>query len=173
MFDPSSIEARRREARRRMMRSSGRRNVFKKRVLERDTEVRRRTLRTLAYLVIPLRGPGVLAEELSEFCEALLGKTELDPEEGAETDASDYDDAELASASHDDASARRPRTRGRLFAEREAQNVRHIVRLQSLLDSELERAERTTPYEKVAELMSAAAREGLTRIGFVTEPRSP
>jgi biopolymer transport protein ExbD len=35
------------------------------------------------------------------------------------------------------------------------------------------RAERTTPYEKVAELMSAAAREGLTRIGFVTEPRSP
>jgi biopolymer transport protein ExbD len=35
------------------------------------------------------------------------------------------------------------------------------------------RAERTTPYEKVADLMSAAAREGLTRIGFVTEPRSP
>ena len=35
------------------------------------------------------------------------------------------------------------------------------------------RAERSTPYEKVAELMSAAAREGLTRIGFVTEPRSP
>jgi biopolymer transport protein ExbD len=32
------------------------------------------------------------------------------------------------------------------------------------------RAERTTPYEKVAEVMSAAAREGLTRIGFVTEP---
>lgn len=32
------------------------------------------------------------------------------------------------------------------------------------------RAERTTAYEKVAELMSAAAREGLTRIGFVTEP---
>lgn len=31
-------------------------------------------------------------------------------------------------------------------------------------------AERTTPYEKVAEVMSAAAREGLTRIGFVTEP---
>jgi biopolymer transport protein ExbD len=35
------------------------------------------------------------------------------------------------------------------------------------------RAERTTPYEKVAEVMSAAAREGLTRIGFVTEPKSP
>jgi len=32
------------------------------------------------------------------------------------------------------------------------------------------RAERTTPYEKVAEVMSAAAREGLTKIGFVTEP---
>ena len=32
------------------------------------------------------------------------------------------------------------------------------------------RAERTTPYEKVAEVMSAAAREGVTRIGFVTEP---
>lgn len=33
------------------------------------------------------------------------------------------------------------------------------------------RAERTTPYEKVAEVMSVAAREGLTRIGFVTEPK--
>ena len=32
------------------------------------------------------------------------------------------------------------------------------------------RAERSTPYEKLAELMSAAARAGLTRIGFVTEP---
>lgn len=32
------------------------------------------------------------------------------------------------------------------------------------------RAERTTPYEKVAEVMSAAARAGLSRIGFVTEP---
>ena len=31
-------------------------------------------------------------------------------------------------------------------------------------------AERTTPYEKVAEVMSAAAREGLVRIGFVTLP---
>jgi biopolymer transport protein ExbD len=35
------------------------------------------------------------------------------------------------------------------------------------------RAERNTPYEKVAEIMSAAAREGLTRIGFVTEPKAP
>jgi biopolymer transport protein ExbD len=33
------------------------------------------------------------------------------------------------------------------------------------------RAERSTPYEKVAEVMSAAAREGLARIGFVTDPR--
>jgi len=35
------------------------------------------------------------------------------------------------------------------------------------------RAERRTPYENVAEVMSAAARAGLTRIGFVTEPRTP
>ena len=33
------------------------------------------------------------------------------------------------------------------------------------------RAERTTPYEKVAEVMSAAARHGLSRIGFITDPR--
>jgi biopolymer transport protein ExbD len=32
------------------------------------------------------------------------------------------------------------------------------------------RAERTTPYEKVAQLMSEAARVGLSRIGFVTDP---
>jgi len=32
------------------------------------------------------------------------------------------------------------------------------------------RAERTTPYEKVAQVMSEAARVGLTRIGFVTDP---
>jgi biopolymer transport protein ExbD len=32
------------------------------------------------------------------------------------------------------------------------------------------RAERTTPYEKVARVMSDAARNGLTRIGFVTDP---
>ena len=32
------------------------------------------------------------------------------------------------------------------------------------------RAERSTPYEKVADVMSASARAGLTRIGFVTEP---
>ncbi len=32
-------------------------------------------------------------------------------------------------------------------------------------------AERSTPYEKVAEVMSAAAQAGLTRIGFVTLPK--
>jgi biopolymer transport protein ExbD len=32
------------------------------------------------------------------------------------------------------------------------------------------RAERSTPYEKVADVMSASARAGLTRIGFVTDP---
>ncbi|MFA7292821.1 MAG: biopolymer transporter ExbD [Rhodocyclaceae bacterium] len=35
------------------------------------------------------------------------------------------------------------------------------------------RAERTTPYEKVAQVMSEAARQGLLRIGFVTDPSSP
>jgi biopolymer transport protein ExbD len=32
------------------------------------------------------------------------------------------------------------------------------------------RAEASTPYEKVAHVMSEAARHGLTRIGFVTDP---
>jgi biopolymer transport protein ExbD len=32
------------------------------------------------------------------------------------------------------------------------------------------RADRTTEYQKVAEVISAAARAGLARIGFVTEP---
>lgn len=32
------------------------------------------------------------------------------------------------------------------------------------------RAERSTPYEKVAQVMSEAARQGLVRIGFVTDP---
>ena len=32
------------------------------------------------------------------------------------------------------------------------------------------RADRSTPYEHVAKVMSAAARNGLTRIGFVTDP---
>lgn len=32
------------------------------------------------------------------------------------------------------------------------------------------RADRTTPYEKVAQVMSLAASEGLSKIGFVTDP---
>lgn len=32
------------------------------------------------------------------------------------------------------------------------------------------RAERSTPYERVAQVMSEAARKGVTRIGFVTDP---
>ncbi|HUP94652.1 MAG TPA: biopolymer transporter ExbD [Burkholderiales bacterium] len=32
------------------------------------------------------------------------------------------------------------------------------------------RADRTTPYEKVAQVLSAAAKAGLIKIGFVTEP---
>ena len=32
------------------------------------------------------------------------------------------------------------------------------------------RADRTTEYEKVAQVMSAAAKAGLTRIGYVTDP---
>jgi biopolymer transport protein ExbD len=35
------------------------------------------------------------------------------------------------------------------------------------------RAERTTPYEKVAQVMSEAARQGLVRIGFITDPSNP
>ena len=32
------------------------------------------------------------------------------------------------------------------------------------------RAERSTPYEKIAQVMSAAARNGVSKIGFVTDP---
>lgn len=35
------------------------------------------------------------------------------------------------------------------------------------------RAERSTPYEQVAQLMSGAARHGLNRIAFVTDPTPP
>jgi biopolymer transport protein ExbD len=35
------------------------------------------------------------------------------------------------------------------------------------------RAERTTHYESVAQLMSDAARAGVSRIGFVTDPAAP
>jgi biopolymer transport protein ExbD len=34
------------------------------------------------------------------------------------------------------------------------------------------RADKTTQYQTIAEVMSAAAREGVTKIGFVTEPQS-
>lgn len=34
------------------------------------------------------------------------------------------------------------------------------------------RAERTTPYEKVAQVMAAAQRGGLGKIGFVTDPQT-
>ncbi len=34
------------------------------------------------------------------------------------------------------------------------------------------RADRSTPYENVAQAMSEAARQGLNKIGFVTDPRS-
>lgn len=33
------------------------------------------------------------------------------------------------------------------------------------------RADKTTQYQTIAEVMSAAAREGVTKIGFVTEPK--
>ena len=35
------------------------------------------------------------------------------------------------------------------------------------------RADRTTPYEKVAQVMSMAASEGLGKIGFITDPSTP
>ena len=35
------------------------------------------------------------------------------------------------------------------------------------------RADRTTEYQKVAEVMSAAAKTGLTKIGFITDPGDP
>ena len=34
------------------------------------------------------------------------------------------------------------------------------------------RADKTTQYQTIAEVMSAAAREGVSKIGFVTEPRA-
>ena len=35
------------------------------------------------------------------------------------------------------------------------------------------RADKTTPYERVAEALSDAAKAGVVRIGFVTDPRDP
>jgi len=34
------------------------------------------------------------------------------------------------------------------------------------------RADRKTPYERVAQVMAAAQAGGLTKIGFITEPRN-
>jgi biopolymer transport protein ExbD len=49
------------------------------------------------------------------------------------------------------------------------QKLRSAAALQPQPELHL-RAERSTPYEKVAELMSASARAGLTRIAFLTNP---
>ena len=35
------------------------------------------------------------------------------------------------------------------------------------------RADKTTPYQRLAEVMAAARRNGLNRIGFITLPKSP
>ena len=35
------------------------------------------------------------------------------------------------------------------------------------------RADRLVPYEKVAQVMAIAARNGLARIGFVSDPAAP
>jgi len=34
-------------------------------------------------------------------------------------------------------------------------------------------ADKSTPYQRLAEVMSAAQRNGLTRIGFITESKTP
>ena len=65
---------------------------------------------------------------------------------------------------------------GQLFWNREAVDATQLaLRLQAAAGRQPQpelhlRAERTTPYEKVAQVMSEAARQGLTRIGFVTDP---
>ncbi|GAB1394444.1 biopolymer transporter ExbD [Rhodocyclaceae bacterium] len=50
-----------------------------------------------------------------------------------------------------------------------AERMRAAAALQPQPELHL-RAEATTSYEKVAKVMSEAARQGLTRIGFVTDP---
>lgn len=50
-----------------------------------------------------------------------------------------------------------------------AERLRAAAALQPQPELHL-RAERTTPYEKVAQVMSEAARHGISRIGFITEP---
>ena len=65
---------------------------------------------------------------------------------------------------------------GRVFWNGEAIDAAQLVarlKAAAALNSQPElhiRAERTTPYEKVAQVMSEAARQGLIRIGFVTDP---
>ena len=65
---------------------------------------------------------------------------------------------------------------GRLFWNGEAvdatQFAQHLV-IAAAVQPQPElhiRAERTTPYERVAQVMSEAARHGINRIGFVTDP---
>ena len=54
-----------------------------------------------------------------------------------------------------------PATLGSLMASAAKQNPQPEIHLS---------ADRTTEYQKVAEVMSAAAKAGLVKIGFVTEP---
>ena len=54
-------------------------------------------------------------------------------------------------------------------AEQFAERLKAAAALQPQPELHI-RAERTTPYEKVAQVMSEAARQGLVRIGFVTDP---
>lgn len=50
-----------------------------------------------------------------------------------------------------------------------AQRLESVAAAESQAEVQL-RIARTVPYENVAQLMSEAARRGVTRIGFVTEP---
>ncbi|MEQ1890838.1 MAG: biopolymer transporter ExbD [Alphaproteobacteria bacterium] len=53
------------------------------------------------------------------------------------------------------------------------ETMRTLMSAAALLQPQPElhlRADRITPYEKVAQVMSEAARSGLTKIGFITEP---
>lgn len=56
-----------------------------------------------------------------------------------------------------------------LSSEQFAEHLKAAATLQPQPELHI-RAERTTPYEKVAQVMSEAARQGLVRIGFVTDP---
>lgn len=53
------------------------------------------------------------------------------------------------------------------------ETMRTLMSAAALLQPQPElhlRADRITPYEKVAQIMSEAARSGLAKIGFITEP---